>query len=892
MTATLDPDITNLLLKNDKYIRELTSIPRVRFGIDKRTSLYGLEGTWYSLECAKVLLEKMQESDMESDSPNKTKDNLNENLDMQRDGKEGEARSPQHYHREDHPGGEHRQGHAPGDTRGPEDNNEDGMKIESTEVGGGSGRGGGIEFDSPMHRRAYMKLARERFLSTFYQPEKSVCDEYHYPDSQWEVYKKEGRMRNLSNRSNRDDSQERDKQRAAYDGGSSKCGGIERPYSELNHLQKSHTGWAKQGEDQEMSPCHRSTQLWPEVKSRGDARNYSPDRYHEKRGSETAPGSERRSSQHVYKGPVSCEKDSDAPQKHCYSHSCKDGVSSLDRRDNAHDLPRRSTDDRDCDATPNSSSQRQHTSHHWESVKERVEKGGYIVRDSGDVHCDDKDMPDTPHKTRRRSKNRKDHRGSVSNEGRCDSLSPNRDQSHEPGEGIRSKNNYRRDSSDVYDDCSGRRGSRPLCDKKDSIGENHRDLLDPTWLPVEKGSGHRRGSSPDESCDNSPSPHRGSCRDGSSDAKDRKSSNQESIDTNQSWYFRRGSSNLEYSNQSYSSPRRQGVDSTDSGHCQFLRQHHSSEEKRSGRRSPLLRHRHSSHEDSAEFSSSQSRQQHGSHDDPSDTKTKLREKQRHSSNEDTKSTRQRQSSEEQADGIDSPVHHSRGRRRKPKRQNPPRNSSTQRDRSQKECSGNNQCGDNDDEVASEARSKSTIPRCVGFRDKDLQFLANFALHFQGGVSVVVVCENITNIDTTVLVSPTNQLLQNTGGIAQAISHAAGPDFDKMCREISMKNGLLDVSNIVCTRAGGLLRANYVIHVSAPFYNDYADIKQCHSALVHSYINCINYANGKLKARSIAFPPISTGKRLISFFSHFFFLSSCFFYLFSYPDFKHSHIQII
>eukprot|EP00106_Octopus_bimaculoides_P015127 XP_014782569.1 PREDICTED: uncharacterized protein LOC106878006 isoform X1 [Octopus bimaculoides] len=864
MTATLDPDITNLLLRNEKYIRELTSIPKVRFGIDKRTSLYGLEGTWYSLECAKVLLEKMQESGSECESPKKSsKDNLNENMDPQKENLS--SNSPFHQLNDSKLKDTNMTTKAttttttttttvPTSSCAVADGTSDKHKTES---GGYSG----IDFDSPRHRRAYMKLARERFLSTFYQPDKStvVYDEYHYPDSQWELYKKEGRMRNWSTRSNRDDSLDRDKKISDQAGDSllkpDGCDAAKPQCHDLNHLDKVQGHWLKEADLRDSSPCHirKSSFYWEDVRK---SINVKGDSEYEKGADGVAPSSCQQADYHCSGENclgTNCEESSRRTSPTPRSKECQ-GVGGNQCK-NSQDKDYGAVNTRECHK-------------HLEKTKESCTRNKCNRCHSRDRICDERDLEKSCISSSR-AKSRRTHRGSVShrNSSRSSSFSPNRDRS----ESCQSQNLHYRGLSEASDrthESPARRRSthwteiKASTEKRGSIGDNQQDRLDPAWASVEKTPSRCRNNSVDGSSDNSPSPHRGTCRErGSSETRSHKSSKHESLDPNTPGSYRRGSSNFDNVDTSLPSPRQCGnsvLDSADSNHCPSLHKtHQSSREAKGGKRSPLVRQRRSSYDDSVETNCSPSRQ-----DDQCEVKS-WRDRHRHSSHEDTGVSEkgyQQHSSEEQTEDVNSPVHPPRGRRRKPKRQNPPSKTKSPTDK-MSDCSNTTQCKQKTDDSASECKSKSAIPRCVGFRDKDLQFLANFSLHFQGGISVVVLCESITHIDTTAIVSPANQLLQSTGGIAQAISHAAGPDFDKMCREISLKNGLLDVSNIVCTRAGGLLRANYVIHVSAPFFNDYADIKQCHSALVHSYINCINYANGKLKARSIAFPPISTGELL-------------------------------
>ncbi len=70
---------------------------------------------------------------------------------------------------------------------------------------------------------------------------------------------------------------------------------------------------------------------------------------------------------------------------------------------------------------------------------------------------------------------------------------------------------------------------------------------------------------------------------------------------------------------------------------------------------------------------------------------------------------------------------------------------------------------------------------------------------------------------------------------------------------------LKVSEVFHTGGGGLLSCQYIVHAVGPMWCLYPDKVECGQTLMRTIVNCLNYANQILHARSIALPAISTGK---------------------------------
>ena len=70
---------------------------------------------------------------------------------------------------------------------------------------------------------------------------------------------------------------------------------------------------------------------------------------------------------------------------------------------------------------------------------------------------------------------------------------------------------------------------------------------------------------------------------------------------------------------------------------------------------------------------------------------------------------------------------------------------------------------------------------------------HFKYKTKEGITVHLYAANIVNLDTDVIVNDANDSLQHIGGVALAISNAAGPKFQDVCSNFIAKYGLMYVS---------------------------------------------------------------------------------------------------
>lgn len=119
------------------------------------------------------------------------------------------------------------------------------------------------------------------------------------------------------------------------------------------------------------------------------------------------------------------------------------------------------------------------------------------------------------------------------------------------------------------------------------------------------------------------------------------------------------------------------------------------------------------------------------------------------------------------------------------------------------------------------------------------------------MAFTVVYGDITKENTDAIVNAANTNLSHGGGVALAISLAAGPELQKESDEVApIKTGSAVITN------GYNLKAKYVIHTAGPIYSQHSK-KEAEQLLRASYKNSLELAK-EHNCKSIAFPLISAG----------------------------------
>lgn len=126
-----------------------------------------------------------------------------------------------------------------------------------------------------------------------------------------------------------------------------------------------------------------------------------------------------------------------------------------------------------------------------------------------------------------------------------------------------------------------------------------------------------------------------------------------------------------------------------------------------------------------------------------------------------------------------------------------------------------------------------------------------------GLKIKIYSGSITRLNVECIVNAANDQLMHGGGVAAAISEAAGYEFDLESRDFVQKHGLIPVGRC-CVTSAGKLPYKCVIHTVGPKWGDYRDKSQCLQLLQDSVRVTFEEADNQ-KLRSIAIPAISSGK---------------------------------
>lgn len=122
-------------------------------------------------------------------------------------------------------------------------------------------------------------------------------------------------------------------------------------------------------------------------------------------------------------------------------------------------------------------------------------------------------------------------------------------------------------------------------------------------------------------------------------------------------------------------------------------------------------------------------------------------------------------------------------------------------------------------------------------------------------TIGIIIDDITTLDTDVIVNAANSSLLGGGGVDGAIHREGGSEILKECktlRDTEYPNGLPTGEAVITT--AGQLKAKYVIHTVGPIYSSDTHPEQ---SLAACYRNSLLLADS-YKCTSIAFPAISTG----------------------------------
>lgn len=135
----------------------------------------------------------------------------------------------------------------------------------------------------------------------------------------------------------------------------------------------------------------------------------------------------------------------------------------------------------------------------------------------------------------------------------------------------------------------------------------------------------------------------------------------------------------------------------------------------------------------------------------------------------------------------------------------------------------------------------------------------YSTMLSGGVEVSVWKDDLTRHKVDAVVNAANENLKHGGGLAQALSKAGGPQFQKYSYDIIQKRGKVKVGEAVLTPAGDL-PCKCVIHAVGPCLPPNPSKREIEKAVPFLYnaINSILKIAVENKISSVAIPALSSG----------------------------------
>ena len=121
-------------------------------------------------------------------------------------------------------------------------------------------------------------------------------------------------------------------------------------------------------------------------------------------------------------------------------------------------------------------------------------------------------------------------------------------------------------------------------------------------------------------------------------------------------------------------------------------------------------------------------------------------------------------------------------------------------------------------------------------------------------TVVEICPgNILDQNTEAIVNAADSKLQHFGGVALAISKAAGFQLQSYCNQYIQKHGALRMTDVLVTK-GYDMRASYILHAVGP----HSQLPDALGLLRRTCSNILQKAHER-QVQSVAIPALSTGK---------------------------------
>ena len=153
---------------------------------------------------------------------------------------------------------------------------------------------------------------------------------------------------------------------------------------------------------------------------------------------------------------------------------------------------------------------------------------------------------------------------------------------------------------------------------------------------------------------------------------------------------------------------------------------------------------------------------------------------------------------------------------------------------------------------------SLCPKEFSQAQQKLRSELTFTIYMDGGRKLGLRKGSIVHQTTDMIVSASNKRLHLGGGVAAAINSASHNWVQKSAKAHVTKYGELREGQVAVTPAGGDLQCQWVIHAVGPECTGNRHTPESSQRVLREAIeNSLSKAE-ELKAKSIAFPPISTG----------------------------------
>lgn len=125
------------------------------------------------------------------------------------------------------------------------------------------------------------------------------------------------------------------------------------------------------------------------------------------------------------------------------------------------------------------------------------------------------------------------------------------------------------------------------------------------------------------------------------------------------------------------------------------------------------------------------------------------------------------------------------------------------------------------------------------------------------VKIQLIYGDILKCRGTAIVNSANSSLSHSGGVALAISRAAGLRLDQECGIYLQNYGTLQVGRATTTTAGDIANYQHVIHVVVPIYDETKLQDKMRKDFISGVMRVLEEAE-KINAKSITMTPLGVG----------------------------------